>query len=192
MGIDEFAVAVDAGLRQAGSALSAMLGQPVECRPEAARRVDEEAVRTALGHWGDPVDAVCIDVDGGPGGTALLLFSADSCRELIGALTGEAAPQELGEMERSVLAEVGNVTVTSFLNVLGEKAGSVTAPSVPAVVEAPLEVVLKRAEEALHGDGEAGGPPWILCQAHFEAAGRRVLAHLAYLPQPARLEGEAG
>lgn len=188
MGIDELARAVDEGLRQAGQALSAMLGQPVECRPEAVRRVGGRELEALMAGLEEPVEAVCIDVQGGLGGTALLAFTADSSRELVGALTGEAPEGDLGEMGRSVLAEVGNVTVTSFLNVLGERTGSVTAPSVPEVLEAPLAAVLERAAGSL-GDG-AQGSPWLLCRARFEAAGRRVLAQLAYLPQPARVEGE--
>ncbi|MDI3298486.1 MAG: hypothetical protein QJR08_04885 [Bacillota bacterium] len=189
MGIDEFVGAVDAGLRQAGRALSAMLGQPVECRPEAIRRVRGAELQKAMAELKEPVEAVYIAVQGGLGGAALLAFSAESSRELVEALTGEAPPGELGEMERSVLAEVGNVTVTSFLNVLGERTGSVTAPSVPEVVEAPLATVVGRATAALHAPGE-DGVSWLLCQARFEAAGRRVLAQLAYLPRPASVAGD--
>ena len=97
------------GSGTAGTALSSLLGRPVDISvPKAAALELADAVDAA----GDPEDivwAVAVPVDGDLDATALLLVGEDDAASICGML-GVDAESEDG---RSALQEIGNILVAS-------------------------------------------------------------------------------
>jgi chemotaxis protein CheC len=107
------------GSGTAGTALSSLLGRPVDISvPKAAALELADAVDAA----GDPEDivwAVAVPVDGDLDATALLLVGEDNASSICGLL-GVDADSEDG---RSALQEIGNILVASYIGALATMAG---------------------------------------------------------------------
>lgn len=77
-------------------------------------------------------------------GQSMLIFPVDSAHNLTDMLMDapEGTPTSLGDLERSALAEVGNVIVSYFLNSIASLTGESLRPSPPVVlVDVPGEIV---------------------------------------------------
>jgi chemotaxis protein CheC len=77
-------------------------------------------------------------------GQAIMIFPLDSALNLADLLL-DAPPgtaTSLGELERSALAEVGNLTVSYFLNAMSALTGKPLRPSPPAVMVDMLGAIL--------------------------------------------------
>ncbi len=68
-------------------------------------------------------------------GIMLFLFDLDYINAILKRLVGKEAAsyQELGELELSALTEVGNITISTYVNALSTLAGMTISLSVPAV-----------------------------------------------------------
>ncbi|HWQ15389.1 MAG TPA: hypothetical protein VNL77_21490 [Roseiflexaceae bacterium] len=134
-------------LRQALAAASQRLGMQLE-RPLLVRRAAVE--RWPLAHIADGIaalDAETVGVylllgDGLPG-QAVLLASIEDARRVAGWMLGEepAAAGELTEIERSALAELGNVALSSVLNSLAARLAAPLLLSPPAVIVDMIGVI---------------------------------------------------
>ena len=83
-------------------------------------------------------------VDGDMDGHIILLLRRDDATELVDLLMDQppGTTQELGAMERSALAEVGNLTGALFLNSVASLCGVSARPSPPAVMEDMVGAIL--------------------------------------------------
>jgi len=127
--------------------LSTMSGQPISYGNPRIDRVPITQVSTYAG--GPEVERVGIYLvmNGGLRGQALLILSKTSALHLAGLLTGDplGAATELGVVERSALAEVGNLAVSAFLNTMAvhnPQASTLLRPSPLAVMVDMLGAVL--------------------------------------------------
>lgn len=116
------------GSGHAASALSALLGKPVDIGysetlltvlAEAIDRIGAPMSRSAL--VDTPVS--------GDGGTVLLVFPDDAGEQLC-QLLGTSLDDEMG---RSALQEIGNILATSYLNAIVEMTGMELEPEPPTV-----------------------------------------------------------
>jgi len=126
------------GSGNAGTALSSMLGKPVDISvPTAAALPLDEAVAIA----GEP-DAlrygVVVPIVGDFEAIVLLLFPEDDARKLC-AIYGIEPSTEDGF---SMLGEVGNILGTNYITVLAQMVGMSLEPSPPQVVEDMLASIL--------------------------------------------------
>jgi len=115
------------GSGTAGTALSTMLGRPVDINvPRAAALPIAEAVDSA-GEADQVVSAVVLPIIGDMESVVLLLFGEETtdvvCR-LLGVPVG-------GEDAQSALSEIGNILGTSYINALAQLAMLELEPSPP-------------------------------------------------------------
>jgi chemotaxis protein CheC len=119
MQLDALRELANIGSGTAGTALSSLLGRPVDISvPKAAALELADAVDAA----GDPEDivwAVAVPVEGDLYATALLLVAEDDAASICGML-GVDADAEDG---RSALQEIGNILVASYIGALATMAG---------------------------------------------------------------------
>jgi chemotaxis protein CheC len=119
MQLDALRELANIGSGTAGTALSSLLGRPVDISvPKAAALELADAVEAA----GDPEDvvwAVAVPVEGDLDATALLLVGEADAASICGML-GVDAESEDG---RSALQEIGNILVASYIGALATMAG---------------------------------------------------------------------
>ena len=105
-----------------------------------AMNIEEVSMRNAAGLIGkadDMVVGVYLLFSGNANGHILLTFQPDTAYELVD-MAMNATPgisNSLGEVERSVLGEMGNIVGSFFLNGVADCVGLRMIPSPPAVVE---------------------------------------------------------
>jgi len=104
-----------------------------------ALSLEEVSMRNASALIGKPDDmmvGVYLLFSGSASGQIMLAFQPQTAFELVDMAMGtpSGTTQELGEMERSVLAEAGNVVGSFFLNAVADHASLRLLPTPPAVV----------------------------------------------------------
>lgn len=134
----EFSLANWANLAKVGSAtavsgLSQMVNRDFKI---SALNIEEVSLRNAtnlIGKSDDKIIGVYLLFTGNTSGHILLAFQPQTAYELIdmamGAQTGTT--RSMGEMERSVLGEMGNIVGTFFLNGVADCVGLRLMPSPP-------------------------------------------------------------
>jgi chemotaxis protein CheC len=139
---DQFTLANWANLAKVGSAtavsgLSQMVNRDFKI---SALNIEEVSLRNAtnlIGKSEDKVIGVYLLFTGNTSGHILLAFQPKTAYELIDMAMGvpTGTTSNMGEMERSVLGEMGNIVGTFFLNGVADCVGLRLMPSPPAVVE---------------------------------------------------------
>jgi chemotaxis protein CheC len=125
------------GSTTAVSGLSQMVNKEFSV---TALSIEEVSMRNASSLIGKPEDMVIgvyLLFTGNANGQILLAFSPSTAFELVDLAMGTnpGTTSVLGEMERSVLGEMGNIVGTFFLNGVADCVGLRLMPSPPAVVE---------------------------------------------------------
>jgi chemotaxis protein CheC len=125
------------GSTTAVSGLSQMVSKDFKI---TALNIEEVSTRNASGLIGkadDMVIGVYLLFSGNTSGQILLAFKPEIAYELVDMAMGApyGSTTSLGEMERSVLGEMGNIVGTFFLNGVADCVGLRLMPSPPAVVE---------------------------------------------------------
>jgi chemotaxis protein CheC len=136
--LDALREVANMGSGRAATALSTMLGRPVDISVPSAGAVPlAEAVELA----GDPADeryAVVVPIVGDLEALVVLLFTQDDATTLCGMYGLDPA----GPDGASMLAEVGNILGTNFINVLAQLVGVDVEPALPQVVDDMLGSIL--------------------------------------------------
>ena len=136
--LDALRELANVGSGTAGTALSSLLGRPVDISvPNAAALELADAV-DAAGTAEDVVWAVVVSVGGDLEATALLV-AREGDAEAIGALLGVEPDTDEG---RSALEEIGNILVASYVGALGSMTGFVLDLRPPASAHDMLGAVV--------------------------------------------------
>jgi len=107
----------------------------------SALSIEEVSIRNATQLVGanaaDSVIAIYLMFSGNASGQILLSFDPQTAYDLVDMALGlePCTTKSLGEMERSVLGEMGNIVGAFFLNSVADCAGLRLMPSPPAVME---------------------------------------------------------
>lgn len=123
------------GTGSAATALSGMVGESVRMTvPEIEIKGFNEAI-TVLGGPEDVVAAVLVRMSGDITGTMLFLLRMDFVNAILSRILGKRVDDysQLYEMEISVLTEVGNIMISSYINALSKLADMDMHLSVPAI-----------------------------------------------------------
>jgi chemotaxis protein CheC len=127
---------VGIGTSNAMSGLSQMIGQEIEVSSFSLRRVPVSSIPELVG--GPEVMAVGIylTVSGSANGHLMLMYEPKIACAFVDLIMGNPpqTTQTLGEMERSALAEMGNVIGAFFLSALADATGLTLRPSPPVVM----------------------------------------------------------
>lgn len=123
------------GTGSAATALSDMIGETVRMTvPEIEIKSFNDAI-TVLGGPEDVVAAVLVRMSGNITGTMLFLLRMDFVNAILSRILGKQVKDysELYEMEISVLTEVGNIMISSYMNAISKLADLDVQMSVPAI-----------------------------------------------------------
>jgi len=136
------------GLNNAAHGLSVFVGQEIKLAPPRVTVRPIAEVPSVMGGPETLAVGIYMAVDGDMDGHIILLLRRDDAAELVDLLLDQPSgtTTTLGALERSALAEVGNLTGALFLNSMAALCGLTARPSPPAVIEdmvgAILDVVL--------------------------------------------------
>lgn len=125
------------GSTTAVSGLSQMVSRDFKITALNIEEVSTRNATTLIGKADDMVIGVYLLFSGNTSGQILLAFKPEIAYELVDMAMGvpSGSTTSLGEMERSVLGEMGNIVGTFFLNGVADCVGLRLMPSPPAVVE---------------------------------------------------------
>lgn len=127
---------VSQGTQNAVSGLSEMLGSTLRMTAIDLRVVPVEGAAELLGGPENEVVGVYLTMNGGATGHIMLVYPVEVAFRLIDTMLflDVGTTQEMGEMEESALAELGNITGSYFLNSVADNTGMRLTPSPPTVI----------------------------------------------------------
>jgi chemotaxis protein CheC len=174
------------GFQNAAQGLSKMTGVALQVYEPSVNLVPIKDIPYVLGGPENDAVGIYLKVEGEISGHVLLIMPYDKALEMVDLLMDEpvGTTQKLGSLERSALAEVGNLTGTFFINALSDQTGLPSRPSPPAVmvdmVGAILDVIT-----ALVGEM---GEEVLMFQATFMVNDREMNTDFWVIPDAASLE----
>ncbi len=115
----------------AASVLATLLDATLLIEPPVVHRLAPGRPLNSLFAREDCVAAVFAEIDGALPAQAALLLSATAVDEVLARVAGKRADETSEVSTLSVLAEVGNIAVSSAANALAEIVGERVLPSVP-------------------------------------------------------------
>ncbi len=133
--LKSFLAVAKAGVRKAAEALRTMSASALRMEVISAGISPTSRLSEVAGNPEDMVIGVYITVDGDIPGHALLVFPYDSALSLVDIVTGVelGTSKHLDTMEMSVIQEIGNIVVGSYLNALSDYYGKPLMPSPPSL-----------------------------------------------------------
>jgi chemotaxis protein CheC len=168
-------------LQNAASGLAKMMGRPVSIDTPRAELVPISQIGARVGGPdAEMVGIYLLMIDELPG-QAILMMSLNEALRLVDLITGAAPGTSvtLGDIERSALAEAGNVTVSFFLNALGALAGTAARPSPPAVIVDMLGAIL----DVIASSAAAVSDNLLIVETTFNYPEGALQAHFWVLPE---------
>ena len=125
------------GCTAAVSGLSQMVNKDFRISALSVEEVSMRNATSLIGKAEDQVVGVYLLFSGNANGQILLAFDPKTAYKLVDLAVGieTGTTNSLGEMERSVLGEMGNIVGTFFLNEVADCVGLRLKPSPPTVIE---------------------------------------------------------
>jgi len=113
------------GVGHAATAIAQMTNKPFQMSVPTVRSVELEAIPLMVGAVEELTVGIYMPVDGDVPGHMAFLFPWRSAQAFWRLLLGQApeSPEQIGELEASVMLEVGNIMNSSFLNAISEMCG---------------------------------------------------------------------
>jgi chemotaxis protein CheC len=143
------------GIRNAADGLSGMVGARITVNEPHVRLVPLAEIASLVG--GPETEAVGIYLQvNGVVGQIMLVVPYEKALELVDLLMEQPAgtTTQLGTLERSALAEVGNLTASFFLNIIARRLNVDVRPSPPAVMVDMVGAILDIIAVVSGGVGE--------------------------------------
>lgn len=133
-----------AGIRNAAVGFSSLLGHTLGVSNPAVKVIPLLDIPSIVGGLENEAIGIYLRAEGDLTGQIMLIISYDTALELVDLLMGnpEGTTTQLGSLERSALAEVGNMTGTFFLNAIANATGASIRPTPPAVMVDMLGAIL--------------------------------------------------
>lgn len=129
-------IMAQAGVPQAAQGFAAMVGQPLTISQPQVRLAPLEEVLYRVGDPERQAVGIYLRSQGEMSSQLMLVLDYAKSLELVDLIFNEplGTAQTLGRMERSALAELGNLTGTFFLNAVASMAGFSARPTPPDVM----------------------------------------------------------
>lgn len=174
------------GLSSAADGLSTMIGTTLNVKNPCVKTVNVKDIPTALGGPENEAVGIYLKSEGDITGHFMLVIPYEKAMEMVDMLmeVPVGTTNELGSLERSALAEVGNLTAAFFLNAVASMTGISARPTPPAVMVDMIGAILDIIVAATGGISEEV----ITFQAMFSYADRSVDADFWVIPDPTTLE----
>jgi chemotaxis protein CheC len=173
------------GLSSAANGLSTMVGTTLTVKDPCVKMVNVKDIPMALGGPENEAVGIYLKAEGDMTGHFMLVLPYVKAMEMVDMLM-EVPPgttQSLGSIERSALAEVGNLTASFFLNAVAAMTGVSSRPTPPAVMVDMIGAILDIIVAATGGINEHV----LTFQAVFSYADRSVDADFWVIPDPSTL-----
>lgn len=124
------------GIHNAAKGMSAMVGENLSVTEPTVTSVPFHKIPTLLGGPETEAVGIYLRVEGSIPGQIMMVIPYPKALELADLIMGEppGTTTQLGTLERSALAELGNLTGSFFLNAIADQAGLPARPSPPAVI----------------------------------------------------------
>ncbi len=136
------------GIHNAAKGFSGMLGKDLSVVDPEFKVLPLTDLSAMVGGPEDEVVGIYLRAEGDLATQFMLVFPIEQAFELVDLLMDQTVgtTRQLGSMERSALAEVGNLTATFFMNTVAVITGISLRPSPPAVmmdmVGAVLDIII--------------------------------------------------
>ena len=132
------------GAGNAATSLAQMLNREVDMKTPDVRILEISEAYRAMGGPEMPVVAILAKLYGDIDGIMMFVIQQDFTRSLLETLLGEGGSkcEQLSEMERSALAEIGNIMIGSYAASIAALSGLTIKISVPAVASDMVGAVL--------------------------------------------------
>ena len=176
-----------AGMANALRGLSKMLGQEIATGVVSTRRVPLMEATELLGGPEAATAAVYFALSGDAQGHMVLVYVPEVAFELVDMAMGDppGTTKDLGEMELSVLGEVGNVMGGYFLQTLGDTSGMSLRMSPPAVMMDMAGAII----DAVIADIMVFSDEVVVVETEFGTDQRRVHGTFLVMPSPTLIRG---
>lgn len=135
LSLSDFHTAARSGVKKAAEAVSMMSSSALRLDVISAGVAPTARLSEIAGNPEDLVAGVYITVEGELPGHALLVFPYESALSLVDILMSKPSgtTKRLGEMEESVIQEIGNIVTSSYLTALSDFYRCSLLPSPPSV-----------------------------------------------------------
>ncbi|OBZ18362.1 CheY-P-specific phosphatase CheC [Bacillus sp. FJAT-27264] len=123
------------GAGNAATALSQLLGKPIDMAVPKVQLLNFEEITEKVGGAEELVYAVFLRVEGDAPGNLFFILTPEAAVNLLSRVAGIelSGAEELGEMELSALNEIGNILAGSYLSSLADFTSLTMYPTVPAL-----------------------------------------------------------
>ncbi|MEJ5171535.1 MAG: chemotaxis protein CheC [Fimbriimonadales bacterium] len=113
------------GVGHAATAIAQLTSKPFQMSVPTVRSVELEAIPLMVGAVEELTVGIYMPVDGDVPGHMAFLFPWKSAQAFWRLLLGQApeSPDQIGELEASMMLEIGNIMNSSFLNAISEMCG---------------------------------------------------------------------
>jgi chemotaxis protein CheC len=181
-------LAID-GVKNSVKGLSEMIGEELTMSDPEVSLVSVYDLPALIGGAETEAIGVYLSAEGGLSGQFLLIFPYIHGLEMVDLLMFEplGTTQEMGNLEKSALAESGNICGTFFLNKISELTGLTTLPSTPVVMVDMIGAILNIIEASVLGVTEQV----IIIRTTIMQSDRQVEANFWFIPNPQTLESFA-
>lgn len=193
--LDAISEVVNIGAGNAATALSEMLGKPVEMGIPNVELASIYEVPERFGHVEEHVAAIYTHGEGAFPCNLIFIQNEDAAQDLVDAVfmsrmntDGREFPLE---MRDSALGELGNIVLSSFLNAVSRMIGSdAISVSVPGVAHDMLGAILEFVASIFAQAGEMA--LLVNTTLQLEQGGTGLKGNLMMVPDPGALEALLG
>jgi chemotaxis protein CheC len=174
------------GVKNSVKGLSEMIGEELTMTDPEVNLVSVYDLPNLLGGPETEAIGVYLTAEGGLSGQFLLIFPFTQGLEMVDLLMFEplGTTQELGKMEKSALAESGNICGSFFLNKIAEITGLTTLPSTPVVMVDMIAAILNIIAASMLGMTDNV----MMIRTTIMQRDRHVEANFWFIPNPQTLE----
>ena len=173
---------LQAAIQNSAQGLSEMVGRPITIEKPHIKTLPIGRAAACVGGPETEMVGVYLLIDGDASGQVILMLPLGEALHLVDLLLGEprGSTTALGNLERSALAEAGNLMTSFFLNKIALLTGSELRPSPPAVMVDMLGAIVDVIAVPLAWMSDE----LVLIETAFQDAERVVKAHFWVLPYP--------
>lgn len=171
-----------AAMEHAAHGLSDMVGRTITINVPHIKKLGLSQISEFAGSPETEMVGVYLLIDGDFTGQVILMLPIGEACHLVDLLLDiePGTTNELGELECSALAEVGNLTSAFFLNQIAVLTKISSRPSPPAVIVDMLGAIVDVVTTAVSPFSDT----LMIAETTFQDSGRTVLVHFWVLPQP--------
>lgn len=174
------------GAGNAATALAQMVNARVEINVPRVNILPFQDVSQLVGGPGAHVAGVYVRVSGSAAANVLFILPVDNATRLVDMMLMRkpGTTWDFGEMESSVLEEVGNIICGTYLNALSAFTRLTFASSVPALAIDMAGAIL----DAILAHFGAVGEHVLVLETNFKHRGEEVVGDFFMLPEPGGLD----